>query len=375
MIYVDYASTTPTSEEVLKSYNQLLNRYYANSESLHSLGVEVYQTMEKSRQQTASLLNVKPNEVIFTSGASEANSMAIKGICFQYQTKGKHVITSKIEHSSVINAFKQLEEVFGFEVTYLDVDANGVIDMDQLRNSLRNDTILCSIMYVNNEVGSIQPIDEIKKLVRKYPNCFLHVDCVQALGKLSIDLQDIDLATMSAHKIYGLKGSGILVKKQHISLVPLINGGQQEMGLRGGTANACTHIMFAKTLRLALEQRESRYGYVKKLNDYLRKELSRIDGVVINSADNASPYILSFSCLRLPSEVHMNALNEKGIYVSAQSTCGSKSHEYSYVLQAMGIKNERLHGVIRLSLSHLNTMDEMHTIVEVVKENVRKYGI
>lgn len=375
MIYVDYASTTPTSEDVLKSYNQLLNRYYANSESLHSLGVEVYQTMEKSRQQTASLLKVKPNEVIFTSGASEANSMAIKGICFQYQNKGKHIITSRIEHSSVLNAFMQLEEVFGFEVTYIDVDEHGIVNMDQLRNSLRNDTILCSIMYVNNEVGAIQPIDEIKKLIRKYPNCFLHVDCVQALGKLRIDLQDIDLATMSAHKIYGLKGSGILVKKQHISLVPLINGGQQEMGLRGGTANACTHIMFAKTLRLALEQQEVRYQYVKKLNNFLREELSKIDGVVLNSSSEASPFILSFSCLRLPSEVHMNALNDKGILVSAQSTCGSKSHAYSYVLQAMGIKNERLHGVIRLSLSHLNTMDEMRTIVEVVKENVKKYGI
>ena len=375
MIYVDYASTTPTSSEVLKSYTQVLERFYANSESLHTLGVEVYQVMEKSRQQTASLLRVKPNEVIFTSGASEANSMAIKGICFQYQNKGKHIITSKIEHSSVINAFKQLEEVFGFEVTYLDVNENGVVDVEQLKNSLRNDTILCSIMYVNNEVGSIQPIAEIKKLIRKYTNCFLHVDCVQALGKLPIDLQDIDLATFSAHKVFGLKGSGILVKKQHVQLLPLINGGQQEMGIRGGTANACTHIMFAKTLRLALEQQAKHYTYVKGLNTFLRDELAKIDGVVINSPFDGSPFILSFSCLNLPSEVHMNALNDKGIYVSAQSTCGSKSHSYSYVLQAMGIKNERLHGVIRLSLSHLNTMEEMQTIVKIVKENVEKYGI
>ena len=375
MIYVDYASTTPTCADVMNSYTQLLSRYYANSESLHTLGVEVYQIMEKSRQQTASLLRVKPQEIIFTSGASEANSLAIKGVCFQYQNKGKHIITTKIEHSSVINAFKQLEEVFGFEVTYLDVDANGVVDMEQLKSSMRNDTILCSVMYVNNEVGSIQPISEIKKFIRKYPNCFLHVDCVQALGKIAIDLQDIDLATMSAHKIYGLKGSGILVKKQHIQLLPLINGGQQEMGLRGGTANACTHIMFAKTLRLALENQAKHYAYVKQLHEYLREGLANIDGVVINSPKDGSPFILSFSCLRLPSEVHMNALNDKGIYVSAQSTCGSKSHTYSYVLEAMGIKNERLHGVIRVSLSHLNTMEQMQMIVKVVKENLDKYGI
>lgn len=375
MIYVDYASTTPTCKEVLDSYHQLLDKYYANSESLHALGVQVYQILEKSRQQTASLLHVRSQEVIFTSGASEANSLAIKGVAFQYQHVGKHIITSSIEHSSVMNAMKQLEDVFGFEVTYLSVNDEGVIDIEQLKKSIRNDTILCSIMQVNNEVGSIQPIEEVKRIVRKYPNCFLHVDCVQALGKLPVNLTDVDLATLSAHKIYGLKGSGVLIKKQHVHLVPLINGGQQEMGLRGGTENACTHILFAKTLRFALEKQQERFQYVKKLNIYLRDQLKQINGVVINSPENGSPFILSFSCLRLPSEVHMNALNEKDIYVSAQSTCGSKSHEGSYVLRAMGFENERLHGVIRISLSHLNTLEEMETIVKVVKENVEKYGI
>lgn len=375
MIYVDYASTSPTHPEVLKSYHQLLDKYYANSESLHTLGMEVSQLVEKSRQQTASLLRVLPNEVIFTSGASEANSFAVKGAAFAYRHLGKHIITSQIEHSSVINAMKQLEEVFGFEVTYLPVDEQGKVSVEDVKNSLRSDTILCSIMYVNNEVGSIQPIEAIKKLVRKYPSCHLHVDCVQALGKLPIDLKDIDLATMSAHKIYGLKGSGILIKKQHIQLVPLINGGQQEFGLRGGTENACTNIMFAKTLRMALEQQDQHAKHVKALNAYVRHGLEQIEGIVINSPKDASDYILSFSCLHLPSEVHMNALNQQGIYVSAQSTCGSKSHSYSYVLQAMGIKNERLHGVIRLSFSHYHTMEQMDEILKAVKENVKKYGI
>ncbi|MDD6467976.1 MAG: cysteine desulfurase family protein [Erysipelotrichaceae bacterium] len=375
MIYVDYASTTPTSPEVLKTYHQLLDRYFANSESLHQLGMEVSQLMEKSRQQTASLLHVLPNEVIFTSGASEANSLAVKGTAFAYQHLGKHIITSKIEHSSVLNAMKQLEEVFGFEVTYLPVDEEGKVSVEELKKHLRSDTILCSIMYVNNEVGSIQPISEIKKLVRQFPNCHLHVDCVQALGKLPIDFKDIDLATLSAHKIYGLKGSGVLIKKQHIQLIPLINGGQQEFGLRGGTENACTNILFAKTLRMALENQSERAIHVNKLNAYLRNGLKQIENVVINSPKDASDYILSFSCLNLPSEVHMNALNQQGIYVSAQSTCGSKSHSYSYVLEAMGIKNERLHGVIRLSFSHDHTFQQMDEILKAIKENVEKYGI
>ena len=374
MIYLDYASTTPVDEEVLQSYQNVLSKYFANSESLYSLGVEAANLLEKSRQQTASLLSVAPNEVIFTSGASEANSLAIKGVAFKYQKYGKHLITTKIEHSSVLHTFEQLETLFGFEVTYLGVDVNGLISLEELKQALRKDTILCSIMWVNNEIGTIEPIEEIVKLVKNLPRCFLHVDAVQAVGKIPIDLSGIDLVTFSAHKIYGLKGSGVLVKKQNIQLVPLISGGQQEQGIRGGTSNVAVHIAFAKALRLALEKQKKRNEHVRELNLYLREGLDKLLQVVINSPVDASPYILSFSCLKLPSEVHLNALDSEGVYVSAQSTCGSKS-KMSYVLEAMNLPSAVKRGVIRISLSYQTTYEEIDVLLTKVEENMRKYGV
>jgi len=375
MIYLDYASTTPIDEEVLSGYQSTLQKYFVNSESLYSLGQEVFDVLEKSRQYTASLLPCLPNEIIFTSGASESNNLAIKGIAFKYQKYGKHLITSKIEHSSVIHTFEQLESEFGFEVTYLDVDYNGVVSLSQLQEVVREDTILCSIMYVNNEIGSIQPIEEIATIVKKYPKCSFHVDAVQAIGKIPLRLTNVDLVSISAHKIHGLKGSGILIKKRHVELLPLINGGQQEFGLRGGTSNVCVHIMFAKTLRLALEKMDTNYTYVKELNDYLRDKLSSISEVIINSPKESSPYILSLSCIKLPSEVHMNALSNKGIYVSAKSTCGSKQKVDSHVLTAMKLPNEIVQSVIRVSFSHLTTIEDIDVFVDAIKENIEKYGI
>ena len=375
MIYLDYASTTPIDEEILNGYQSTLQKYFVNSESLYSLGQEVFDVLEKSRQYTASLLSCLPNEIIFTSGATESNNLAIKGIAFKYQKYGKHLITSKIEHSSVIHTFKQLESEFGYEVTYLDVDDSGVVSLSQLQEVIREDTILCSIMYVNNEIGSIQPIEEMASVIKKYSKCFFHVDAVQAFGKIPLNLTSVDLVSVSAHKIYGLKGSGILIKKRHVELLPLINGGQQEFGLRGGTSNVCVQIMFAKTLRLALEKMDANYTYVKGLNDYLRNKLSSISGVVINSPKEGSPYILSLSCIKLPSEVHMNALSNKGIYVSAKSTCGSKQKVDSHVLTAMKLPNEVIQSVIRVSFSHMTTIKGIDVFVDAIKENIEKYGI
>ena len=253
MVYLDYAATTPYNKDVLKTYTQLLEKYFYNADSIYSQGIEVNRLLEKSRGLLAKMLDVDEEEMIFTSCGSEANNMAIKGIAFQYQNRGKHIITTSIEHSSVYETCKELEEVFGFEVTYLPVDHTGHIQIDDLKKSLRNDSILVSVMCINNEVGSIQPIEEIKNVLKDHPLVKFHVDMVQALGKIKIDLKGIDCASFSAHKINGLKGSGLLFKRKSTTLVPLINGGQQEFGLRGGTSNACTYIVLAKTLRLALE--------------------------------------------------------------------------------------------------------------------------
>lgn len=247
MIYLDYVSTTPLRKEVLETYQTLLQRYFANADSMHSLGYEVNSLMEKSRSLIAEYLHVKDNELFFTSGASESNNTAIKGCAFAYQNRGKHIITSSIEHSSVFNTCKELEEVFGFEVDYISVSKNGELNLKELEDKIRDDTILVSIMYVNNEVGMINPIDKISEIIRKKnPKTKFHVDMVQALGKIPVHLTNVDLASFSAHKIYGLKGSGLLYKKSSTQIIPLINGGQQESGLRGGTSNATVNIVLAK---------------------------------------------------------------------------------------------------------------------------------
>ncbi len=373
MKYFDYASTTPVSEEVLKTYDEVLRKYYVNSESIYPDGLEIDKLINKSRQQMADLLAVKDSQIIFTSGGSEANNLAIKGVAFKNQNKGKHIIVSSIEHSSILNSCKWLQEYAGFDVTYLPVNQDGKVVVEELKKAIRNDTILVSVMYVNNETGAIQPIEEIKKIVKNYHNCYFHSDCVQALGKMEIDLSDIDLATFSAHKIYGLKGSGILVKRNHVQIAPVISGGQQESGLRGGTLNSPACILFGKTMRLAFQQQNHNTEVVKEYNEYLRNELEKMDHIVINSPSDASPYVLNFSCLTIPSEVMMNALSLKGYCVSALSTCDSKQ-KVSHVIAQMYSDINRLRGTIRLSFSHLMSWDDIKGFVIDLQEVLDKYG-
>lgn len=374
MIYFDNASTTALHPEIQTSYTKILSQYFINSESLYDGGMEVNRLMEKSRSQIAEAFHTLSEEIYFTSGASEANNTIIKGIAFANQSKGKHIITTSIEHSSVLGACRQLSEYFGFEITYLPVNHEGVIRIEDLISSLRKDTILVSIMYVNNEVGSIQPIEEIKEIVKTHSQALLHVDCVQALGKLDINLKDIDCASFSAHKIEGLKGSGIMMKKRHVAMLPLISAGQQERGLRGGTSNALVNILFAKTLRLAMDTQALRRIQVKKLNTYFKKQLTQFDCIQMNSSIHALDSIINFSCLPIPSEIMMNALNASGICVSAQSTCESKSHDPSYVLQAMGIPHSIALCSVRCSFSIHNTLEEIDYFISTLKEIINHYG-
>lgn len=361
MVYLDYVSTTPLNDEVNKMYQSLLNDYFANADSLYSLGLQTGSLMEKSRQLIADMLNVKSTEVIFTSGASESNNLAIKGCVFQYQNRGKHIITSSIEHSSVYNTFVQLRDVFGFDVDFISVNTDGQVNLQELEDKIRNDTILVSIMYVNNEVGSINPIHQIKDIILKKNNKIkFHVDMVQALAKIPIDLSIVDLASFSAHKIYGLKGSGLLYKNESTSLVPLICGGQQESNLRGGTSNTATHTMFAKTLRMALENQQDKYQYVLSLNQYVREELSKEVDIVINTpSEHSSPYILNFSCIGYKPEVILHALESHKCYVSTKSTCSSHKNDVSKALAAMHLSDDIAKSAIRISFSHLTTQEEV----------------
>lgn len=377
MIYLDYVSTTPLNSEVNKMYQSLLNQYFANSDSLYSLGIQTSRLMEQSRQLVAQMLHVLPHEIIFTSGASESNNMAIKGCAFQYQNRGKHIITTAVEHSSVYNTFVQLRDIFGFEVDFISVDQNGVLNLNELESKIRKDTILVSTMYVNNEVGTINPIHEIRQIIQKCnPITKYHVDMVQALGKIPVDLSDVDLASFSAHKIYGLKGSGLLFKRESTALVPLINGGQQEDGLRGGTSNTATHTMFAKTLRLALENQNEKYQHVLSLNHYVREELKNEQDIVINTpVHSSSPYILNFSCIGYKPEVILHALEKEECYVSTKSTCSSHKNDVSKTLAAMHLSDEVAKSAIRISFSHMTTKEEideflyhLHQILKTIKK-------
>lgn len=372
-VYFDYSSTTNVHPDVLKAYMDLLKTTYVNSESLYDEGTLVSRNLEKARNAISELLKVHPDEIIFTSGASEANSEAIKSVSFSMPEK-KHIITSQIEHSSVLNACKQMEDVFGYRVTYLPVNEQGIVSVKDLKNALDNDTSVVSLMSVNNETGAINPIEEIKEIVKKTSSAYMHVDMTQAIGKVPCSFENIDLASMSAHKIEGLKGSGILVKKKHVPFVPLINGGEQEYGLRGGTNNACTNMVFAKTLRIALENEKKYHDYVQKLQTLLLDQLKGIDGVEINNPENNLCSIVNFSYENIPSEVMQNALNRMGFMISARSTCESKSNNPSYVLKAMGYSDRRASSCIRISLSYHNTEEDILDFIKALKEIISHYG-
>lgn len=373
--FFDYTSSTPINKEVLKAYETALEKYYINSDALYDNALKIKGLVEKSRSKIADLLGVSSDEIIFTSGASESNNMAVKGYCFENKHKGNHIITTKMEHSSMYNAIKQLEEKFDFDVTYLDVNEHGCVSVEDVENAIQDNTILVSMMAVNNEIGSKQPINEVGAMLKNKKIAFM-VDGVQAISKMDINFNNIDMLSMSLHKLYGLKGCGILYKRKNIKLLPLINGGQQEYGLRGGTTNAPSVIVAFKTLNLAYQSAKEHYEYVSELQQYLVKRLSKIDEVVVNTPlDNCIPFITNFSCPCLNSEILMNAFNKKGICVSAQSTCSSKTKTPSKTLKAMGKSDEVAYSAIRISLSFLHEKSDVDYLVDTLEEVINEYKV
>lgn len=358
MIYLDNAATTKLNEDVKKTLFKLYDDYFINADSPYYPGVHVHDLQEKARLNLANLLNVNNQELIFTSGGSEANNLAIKGIAFKnINGINKHIITSITEHSSVYETMKQLETL-GFVITYLKPNEYGEISNQSILEAITPNTILISIMKVNSELGAINNLeliyDEIKKL---NANIIVHSDCVQAFGKYDLDLAKLDLASFSAHKINGVKGSGLLYKKQQVSLVPLISGGQQEFNLRAGTSNYHFNIILAKTLRLYLENRDSeflleRYRYVLKLfNDDKR--------IKINSAqENNSLFIINYSISGYKPEVILNALEQEEIYLSTKSACSSNAKR-SRVLDSLPVKSEYKDSAFRISFDLNTTIKEI----------------
>lgn len=374
-LYFDYASSTPVHPDIQKALFDMVPRFYANSESLHQAGLEIHQRVEQSRQDIAKLLKVEAQELTFTSGATESNNLLIKGIAFAYQSRGKHLITSAVEHVSVLDSFKDLEAHFGFELTILPVNALGYVEPETLKAALRQDTILVSLMAVNNETGVIFKTQAYSELVHSLSKAVFHVDAVQALAKVPFSLKGVDAASFSAHKIQGVKGSGLFYKRSGIRMQPLITGGQQENGLRPGTPNAINHILFAQTLKLALESQKNHHDQVVMLNHHLRTEMQKIPSLHLNAQEDlCSPYIINLRSDRLPSQVLLNWLDQNQICISAAATCSSRQKGTSHVLEAMGLSPKELEGVVRISIGANTTLAECDTLLSVLKEGLTRYG-
>ena len=360
MIYLDYSATTPVSREVLDSFCKASLDFIGNPNSLHKLGVESNQLIQQATNQIAEILNISPKEIIYTSGSSESNNLAIKGIALQYQNRGKHIITTPLEHSSIYGPIHYLVNQ-GFEVDFVDLNSDGKVNLDHLKSLLRDDTILVSIASVNSEIGILQPIEQIGILLKEHP-CFFHVDMTQSIGKVMISLENIDLVSFSAHKFYGLKGIGCLVKKEKITLVPLIHGGKSTTIFRSGTPALPLIVSCAKALRLAVENLNEKNNHILKINTYLKEQLSNYKQVAINSTDGSIPHILNISILGVKPETMLHALEEKDIYISTQSACSTGNS--SKAVMAITKDERRASSSIRISLSHLTTQKEIDTFLE-----------
>ena len=372
IIYLDNASTSKVEPSVLESFNQITNQYFANPSSIHRLGQESNRLLEKSREQILSLLNLMHHEVVFTSGATEANNLAIKGYALANRSRGNHLITSATEHPSVLNTFKQLEK-YGYEITILPVNKKGVVEVNSLKAAIKDNTILVSIMSINNEIGAINPIREIGELLKNYPKIAFHVDMTQAIGKVDIPLDNIDMFSFAGHKIHGLLGSGALIKDKKIILEPQNAGGGQENNLRSGTNTVALSVSLAKALRLAVNKQKENYNRVSSLRDYLISYLEgNNDKYIINSLDKNNPYIVNFSLLNHKASVVVEALSNRGIMVSSLSACHSKNEDYSYVVYAMNNDMKLAHNTIRVSFSYDNTVDDVNDLIKALKQIVKE---
>ena len=360
IVYFDNAATSKPLDSVIKTYTDALNNSFANPSSAHTLGAESSHKLERVRNDILKCFKLTNHEVIFTSGATESNNLAIKGIAYRYKKNGNHIITSLVEHPSVLKVFKELESE-GFEVTYLPVDSTGKISIEELKKAVTNKTILVSIMAVNNEVGTIMPVKEIAHIVKAQSRAYFHVDAVQAVGKVKIDYNDCDLVTVSLHKLGGLKSSGLLLKRKNIELAPQLIGGGQEAGIRSGTNDTPMALASLVAVKHALDNVDSRIDYVKELVKPIYQVLSNEEYTVHSTIDN--PFIISFSTLNKKASVLVEALAMKGIMVASKSACSSKADKGSHVLVAMGKSEQESKNSIRLSLNEFNTKEEVEYFI------------
>ena len=361
MIYLDNSATTMVDDRVLETFNKVCINYPGNSNSLHSLGIKSKELEEYATEKISNLLGVKPSEIIYTSGASESNNTVLKGVASKYKNRGNHIITTPLEHSSVLETCKYLESK-GFIIDYVKIKDNGLIDIEDLERLLTDNTILVSVAYVDSELGIRQDIDTISKIVKKHPKCYFHVDATQAIGKIKVDPTSIDFISMSAHKIFGLKGIGLLIKKDNIVIDNLIHGGKSTTIYRSGTPALPLICSLMKALELVIPNIDKNYEYVSSLSRKIKDNLKKYDNIHINSTENSIPYIINFSVIGVKPETFIHTMEEEDIYLSTKSACSTS--DVSLSVDSIYHNREISMSSIRISLSYKNTEEEIDKFIK-----------
>ena len=373
-VYLDYSATTPVKEEVLKEMIPYFTEKFGNPSSLYDIGLESKEAVTHAREQVAALINAKPQEIYFTAGGTEADNWAVVGTVEKLKSKGNHIITTKIEHHAMLHSCAFLEKE-GCQITYLDIDQEGRIDLKQLEDAITDKTVLISIMLVNNEIGTIQPVKEAAAIAKKHGILF-HTDAVQGLGNVPIDVKDmgVDMMSVSSHKIYGPKGSGALYIRKGVNIANYMHGGGQESRKRAGTENLAGIIGFGKAAELARINFESHVKHCTKLRDYLKDRiLSEIPDTFINGTmEGRHPGNLNITFKYIEGESILLLLNQYGISVSTGSACSSASLEPSHVLTALGVPVEMIHGTVRFTVGDFTTKEDIDYVVDHLKTIVEK---
>jgi len=373
-VYLDYAATTPIRPEVFQAMEPYLTKEFGNPSSIHHFGKQARIAIEEAREKIAKALGAKNEEIIFTSGGTESNNMALKGVAYALSDKGKHIITSSIEHHAILEPCHFLEKL-GFEITYLPVDKEGFIDPDSLRKAIRKDTILISIMHANNEIGTIEPIEELTKIAREY-EIYFHTDAVQTVGHIpvNVDKLGVDLLSISAHKFYGPKGIGALYIRKGTKIHPLIHGGEQEQRKRAGTENVAGIVGMGKAIEISILELDNERERLINLRDYFIKEVEkRIEEVYLNGPREIRlPNNINFSFAYIEGESILLNLDLEGIAVSTGSACSSASLEPSHVLSAIGLPIELAHSAVRFTLGHYTTKEDLDYTLEVLEKTVKR---
>lgn len=373
-VYLDNSATTPICQESLEEMAKVSLNIYGNPSSLHRLGIRAEKEKEKNRKIIADILKVKNKEIYFTSGGTESNNLAIKGIARRHIKKGKHIITTSIEHPATLFACQALEKE-GFHIDYLAVNKEGIISIEELQELIRDDTVLISIMHVNNEIGSIMPVEKIGKIIKsKNPATFFHVDAVQSFCKLPCPpkVWQVDLLSISSHKIHGPKGIGALYIKENTLIEPLFHGGGQEADLRPGTENTPAIAGFAKAAYKYHANRVENFEKMNKLKSLFLEKAKKIPGTKTNSSGSTAPHILNLSFEGVKGEVLLHTLEQDGIFVSTGSACHSKRQDLSHVLTALKLDKEDIEGALRFSFSPHNTKEEIDFTIEKLKTGVEE---